>query len=126
MVRLKEFEKRINDRFALFQFHYGTIKRHKVVKVCCLLQSFQFHYGTIKREVGEICKTTCQYFNSTMVRLKDNFSISNFFSSSDFNSTMVRLKDRQRMTFQDILRNFNSTMVRLKAVNLHILMYLIV
>ena len=36
---------------ALFQFHYGTIKRQRRSYEFTLLGLFQFHYGTIKSTI---------------------------------------------------------------------------
>ena len=35
------------------------------------LSEFQFHYGTIKSKGAELAAKIADYFNSTMVRLKD-------------------------------------------------------
>ena len=78
------------------------------------------------------------YFNSTMVRLKDEYRLKCFQSllpfqfhngsikrqhpirqqqpEAHFNSTMVRLKDKFRDHAGHHHNYFNSTMVRLKAV----------
>ena len=39
-------------RVAVFQFHYGTIKRFKPKNTLKQPKIFQFHYGTIKRLVN--------------------------------------------------------------------------
>ena len=119
MVRLKERNRitTVNHGFV-FQFHYGTIKRHQrhdtrrdktnfnstMVRLKATLRCsvdtvtrFQFHYGTIKRS------TTIKYF-------KDLFGFQfhygtiksirgNKFGSTKlhFNSTMVRLKGSPRL-----------------------------
>ena len=57
--------------FPEFQFHYGTIKRTRNSFVASKAMIFQFHYGTIKRRMQGGCVAGDTYFNSTMVRLKD-------------------------------------------------------
>ena len=98
MVRLKVHNKTIYYRIlSVFQFHYGTIKssarlvrndfgrrfqfHYGTIKSVCLLyftryrRWFQFHYGTIKSSVPVWSSSKSSYFNSTMVRLKDNKTI---------------------------------------------------
>ena len=58
--------------YIVFQFHYGTIKRIRASHRPYLLWLFQFHYGTIKRIHFFLIGSRFHYFNSTMVRLKDN------------------------------------------------------
>ena len=55
---------------AVFQFHYGTIKRLVLGLGLCYHSIFQFHYGTIKRYMVRCAICEWVYFNSTMVRLK--------------------------------------------------------
>ena len=55
----------------LFQFHYGTIKRKPTSGIGVGLWLFQFHYGTIKRSHASFSDANVIYFNSTMVRLKE-------------------------------------------------------
>ena len=55
------------------------------------------------------------YFNSTMVRLKEEVADKFDVSLGNFNSTMVRLKEVSEPQAAAWLGNFNSTMVRLKA-----------
>ena len=97
---------------------------------------FQFHYGTIKS--GDVVDALYLHFafNSTMVRLKANYTSMAERYGSSFNSTMVRLKGAdkkftwrtehfqfhygtiksgRRMFREKEKRAFNSTMVRLKA-----------
>ena len=70
MVRLKDRYCIWRQHQALFQFHYGTIKRSRDIEWSYSNYLFQFHYGTIKR-VRNITEKVCFfYFNSTMVRLK--------------------------------------------------------
>ena len=53
---------------------------------------FQFHYGTIKSEVMKHHASSTSYFNSTMVRLKEEHGAGLYNELIYFNSTMVRLK----------------------------------
>ena len=53
---------------------------------------FQFHYGTIKSCNAGSIKKAKNYFNSTMVRLKDKAVQIGGENLLHFNSTMVRLK----------------------------------
>ena len=81
------------------------------------LTAFQFHYGTIKRYSTHIPRAyPFLYFNSTMVRLKENraefFHLFYFY----FNSTMVRLKEYASFLEPHVNIDFNSTMVRLKGI----------
>ena len=71
MVRLKVDLGRKFSQWALFQFHYGTIKRKRRQYLELGLSTFQFHYGTIKSPVYGNIHTQYLYFNSTMVRLKE-------------------------------------------------------
>ena len=48
--------------FVQFQFHYGTIKRHKRSIGGNQRSIFQFHYGTIKSEPGKYIAFPTQLF----------------------------------------------------------------
>ena len=81
---------------------------------------FQFHYGTIKSSKRkETSNCILINFNSTMVRLKGNWTSISEKESFHFNSTMVRLKDCRLIIRMTNYNNFNSTMVRLKAGRTH-------
>ena len=75
---------------------------------------FQFHYGTIKRQTICSDKDSYLYFNSTMVRLKESERKSRYkqvafqfhYGTIKRDAVIGRLYDKQ---------NFNSTMVRLKV-----------
>ena len=62
--------------------------------LCDALGRFQFHYGTIKSLSPTNSFFSPHYFNSTMVRLKENLPQSSIHSRPHFNSTMVRLKEK--------------------------------
>ena len=54
MVRLKaHYVDSTATILALFQFHYGTIKRFVPFFIGIDFAPFQFHYGTIKSYMGE-------------------------------------------------------------------------
>jgi len=53
---------------------------------------FQFHYGSVKSSSFALRLFAYQYFNSTMVRLKDDLDKLATTLNTNFNSTMVRLK----------------------------------
>ena len=81
-VRLKLPFRRTDERFAVFQFHKGTIKTKKAVAVSKRIL-FQFHKGTIK--TTELLALSCKLsnFNSIKVRLKPLMNVLKF---SDMNS----------------------------------------
>ena len=56
---------------AVFQFHYGTIKRRLECTHAPRHGKFQFHYGTIKSFREKCERLGFNDFNSTMVRLKE-------------------------------------------------------
>ena len=55
---------------------------------------FQFHYGAIKSRARQLSPPVDPYFNSIMVRLKDEEYDEQRVLKRDFNSIMVRLKVR--------------------------------
>ena len=58
------------------------------------------------------------YFNSIMVRLKEEYHLKKYHSIRvDFNSIMVRLKGTDVYDVDGFRGDFNSIMVRLKAAN---------
>jgi len=78
-------------------------------------KKFQFHYGSVKSLKYLKPGQSRENFNSTMVRLKENFSLSHSRLLQYFNSTMVRLKGSSLRTKKTLPTYFNSTMVRLKV-----------
>jgi len=58
----------IND---LFQFHYGSVKSFTNSALNRNANIFQFHYGSVKSEALVVVPWDRGYFNSTMVRLKE-------------------------------------------------------
>ena len=70
MVRLKGSEGGAQSLAALFQFHYGSIKREPELKPSVTTLQFQFHYGSIKSLKWIDSEEKELNFNSTMVRLK--------------------------------------------------------
>ena len=77
---------------------------------------FQFHYGTIKSVLQSFYPSVLRCFNSTMVRLKDNYKPEDLFGAYGFQFHYGTIK---RCTGGTALRGsirFNSTMVRLKAL----------
>ena len=55
----------------IFQFQYGAIKRPLAGGYCVPLSSFQFQYGAIKSWADKDKQGVEFYFNSNMVRLKE-------------------------------------------------------
>jgi len=92
MVRLKEEWFRMFPCYALFQFHYGSVKRIIALKEDIRSELFQFHYGSVKRKPFSSNLRCFLYFNSTMVRLKVSTTVLAISLERYFNSTMVRLK----------------------------------
>ena len=84
------------------------------------LTAFQFHYGTIKRYSTHIPRAyPFLYFNSTMVRLKENraefFHLFYFY----FNSTMVRLKasSETRISGLELFQFHYGTIKRIRFIS---------
>ena len=77
--------------------------------------TFQFHNGSIKSSSLGVQWRGNVRFNSTMVRLKGDFTPPLAPPEARFNSTMVRLKAGFRFLECHGILCFNSTMVRLKG-----------
>jgi len=71
MVRLKDKDPdNWKNRQAVFQFHYGSVKREQYDQAKRGSAGFQFHYGSVKRIKQASGMVELKDFNSTMVRLK--------------------------------------------------------
>ena len=115
MVRLKVLQQAQIHHLSLFQFHYGTIKSLKRRTDAINYFKFQFHYGTIKSLKSLTAIIRQNYFNSTMVRLKDDIhKYHRVVELFQFHYGTIKRSDniRKQVTWS---LNFNSTMVRLKA-----------
>ncbi len=77
--------------------------------------TFQFHYGSIKRTKVLHVTASSLCFNSTMVRLKDWKHCEEFISRGKYQFQLGAIKIILIPCKAIWLANFNSTMVRLKA-----------
>src|ERR1700744_1246866 len=77
---------------TLFQFLYGTIEGSNGKSEYLRGTSFQFLYGTIEGFKWCVNNPLIEYFNSSMVQLKDKGVQPNGCHATDFNSSMVQLK----------------------------------
>ena len=80
MVRLKDLSHQVVGSTEMFQFQYGTIKRH-------------YHY---------VLNGFKSSFNSNMVRLKVLSQVRTTHGGRSFNSNMVRLKENIYVTRHQI------------------------
>ncbi len=98
-----------------FQFHYGSVKSIVAIISSIILILFQFHYGSVKRIKGLNLKYFNRYFNSTMVRLKEQDSLFVIPQRCGFQFHYGSVKRHVEVLYRLLQVNFNSTMVRLKG-----------
>ncbi len=93
MVRLKDIPDKPHGLFNIFQFHYGSIKGWSFFSFFFQYFVFQFHYGSIKGMTDSHSINFCTQFQFHYGSIKGPFTDIGLVALGNFNSTMVRLKE---------------------------------
>jgi len=103
MVRLKPGKfAGVDDYIFEFQFHNGSIKTDKLIKLANHKLLFQFHNGSIKthnENTQKFKQSLFQFHNGSIKTLRTQFYL---ICGICFNSTMVRLKQIEKKYWSNI------------------------